>query len=96
MEQVTDDAGHAVLQQAVERYQAVLVPRPVAAYALGSLTHGASARWSPDPAVAADLLGRELFPLYLQYIDDHIARLGDVEAADLAAAFTAWRRELTA
>ena len=51
---------------------------------------------APDPGVAADLLGRELLPLYLQYIDDHVARLGDVGAGDLAAAFTAWRRELTA
>lgn len=49
---------------------------------------------APDPGVAADLLSRELHALYLQYLDDHIVRLLDVGAGELAAAFTAWRREL--
>jgi hypothetical protein len=48
-----------------------------------------------EPAVVA-LLERELRPLYLEYIDDHTTRLEDVGAADLAAAFTVWRRQLTA
>jgi hypothetical protein len=42
------------------------------------------------------LLERELRPLYLEYIDDHTIRLEDVGASKLAAAFTAWRRLLTA
>jgi hypothetical protein len=41
------------------------------------------------------LLERELRPLYLEYIDDHTTRLEDLGATDLAAAFTAWRRQLT-
>ncbi|HYH48537.1 MAG TPA: hypothetical protein VEG38_03215 [Acidimicrobiia bacterium] len=51
---------------------------------------------APDPGAAADLLDRELLALYLQYIDDHIARLRDLGADDLGADFTAWRGELTA
>jgi len=59
---------------------------------------GAALRWrtaAPDPAVAAELLQQELLPLYLQYLDDHIARLHELGADDLAADFTAWRRQLT-
>ena len=49
-----------------------------------------------DEPAAVALLERELRPLYLEYIDDHTTRLEDVGAHDLAAAFTAWRRQLTA
>jgi hypothetical protein len=51
---------------------------------------------APDPGVAADLLDRELLPLYVEYIDDHVPRLRDVGAGDLAVEFVAWREELTA
>jgi hypothetical protein len=56
-------------------------------------------RWRttpPDPAAAAELLRRELLPLYLQYLDDHIDRLGALGSGDLAAEFGEWRRQLTA
>lgn len=56
-------------------------------------------RWrttAPDPAAAATLLERELLPLYRQYLDDHIARLRELGAGELAADFTAWRDQLTA
>ncbi|HZI38167.1 MAG TPA: hypothetical protein VFF24_07665 [Acidimicrobiia bacterium] len=49
-----------------------------------------------DEHAATALLERELRPLYLEYIDDHTTRLEDLGSADLAAAFTAWRRRLTA
>jgi hypothetical protein len=49
-----------------------------------------------DEHAATTLLERELRPLYLEYIDDHTTRLEDLGSADLAAAFTAWRRRLTA
>lgn len=58
---------------------------------------GAAIGWRttpPDPEIAAELLGRELLPLYLQYLDDHITRLGRLGADELAADFTAWRRQL--
>jgi hypothetical protein len=48
-----------------------------------------------DPAAAVALLERELRPLYLEYIDDHTTRLGDLGQPELARAFTAWRRRLT-
>jgi len=48
-----------------------------------------------DQPAALALLERELRPLYLEYIDDHTTRLEDAGRADLAAAFTAWRRRLT-
>ena len=56
-------------------------------------------RWRatpPDPGAAAELLRRDLLPLYLEYLDDHITRLRSLGADDLAADFTAWRQQLTA
>jgi hypothetical protein len=49
-----------------------------------------------DHPAAVALLERELRPLYLEYIDDHTTRLEDTGRPDLAVAFTAWRRQLTA
>ena len=49
-----------------------------------------------DESAAVALLERELRPLYLEYIDDHTTRLEELGEAGLAAAFTAWRRRLTA
>jgi hypothetical protein len=60
---------------------------------------GEALRWRttpPDPAVAAELLRRELLPLYLQFLDDHIIRLGQLGADDLVTDFIAWRHQLTA
>jgi predicted nucleotidyltransferase len=45
---------------------------------------------------AIALLGEQLVPLYLHYIDDHIARLGALERCDLVKAFEAWRARLVA
>jgi hypothetical protein len=47
-----------------------------------------------DPGAAAALIGRELIPLYLQYIDDHIPRLAAAGRHDLAARFRGWRASL--
>lgn len=49
-----------------------------------------------DEPAAVALLERELRPLYLEFIDDHTTKLEDLGAAELAAAFTRWRRQLTA
>ena len=48
-----------------------------------------------DEPAAVALLERELRPLYLEFIDDHTSRLDELGATELAAAFTAWRRQLT-
>ena len=60
----------------------------------------AALAWRDDPpsdlqAVTA-LLRRELVPLYLEYIDDHVARLEALGRDDLASAFVDWRRRLLA
>ena len=48
----------------------------------------------PDPTVATALLRREMIPLYLHYIDDHIARLTAADRRDLAEAFAQWRHRI--
>ena len=51
----------------------------------------------PDPneALATELLRRELMPLYLYYLDDHIARLTELKEPALATAFVRWRDAIT-
>jgi hypothetical protein len=49
---------------------------------------------SPDSSVALPLLAREMTPLYLAYIDDHVSRLSALGRGDLALAFEEWRRRL--
>jgi hypothetical protein len=47
-----------------------------------------------DDDKAAALLGRELLPLYLHYIDDHITRLHAINRHRLADGFRRWRARL--
>jgi hypothetical protein len=49
-----------------------------------------------DSSEVAALLGRALLPLYLHYIDDHIARLLAVGRQGLADSFQQWRARLLA
>ena len=49
----------------------------------------------PGQALASQLLGEQLLPLYLYYIDDHIRRLGTIGENSLAVAFREWRDRLT-
>ncbi len=49
-----------------------------------------------DEATAVALLQRDLMPLYLQYIDDHIARLHAAGQHRLAGGFRRWRGRLLA
>ena len=44
-----------------------------------------------DPRAAAELLRRQLVPLYVHYLDDHIARLTALGEPDLATAFGRWK-----
>jgi len=61
---------------------------------------GAALAWREAPpgddSAAVQLLREQLLPLYLQYIDDHIARLAAVGRRDLAGDFTDWRACLSA
>ena len=58
----------------------------------------AALRWRTAPPddlpAAAGLLGRELLPLYVHYLDDHTARLTELGDVDLAGSFTRWRARL--
>jgi len=53
-------------------------------------------REAPADDEATALLGRELTPLYLDYIDDHITRLRAVDRGRLADSFHRWRNRLLA
>jgi hypothetical protein len=54
-------------------------------------------RLGPPPGdEASALLGQELIPLYVHYIDDHIARLRAVHRHSLADSFLQWRTRLLA
>jgi hypothetical protein len=49
-----------------------------------------------DETAAVALLSRELIPLYLHYLDDHIVRLSAAGHDRLAGRFREWRARLTA
>ncbi len=53
-------------------------------------------RERPADDGATELLGRELIPLYVQYLDDHIGRLQAVNCRRLVAGFQRWRARLLA
>jgi hypothetical protein len=59
----------------------------------------AALAWRLEPPAddeATVLLSRELIPLYLHYVDDHIARLSAVSQRRLADSFRRWRARLVA
>lgn len=64
----------------------------------GARLVAAALTWRTTPPdntqAAAELLGQELVPLYLHYIDDHTARLDALGEVDLAEAFESWRSRL--
>jgi predicted nucleotidyltransferase len=49
-----------------------------------------------DDDEVADLLRKDMVPLYVYYIDDHIARLDGLGKVELARAFVDWRARLEA
>jgi hypothetical protein len=53
-------------------------------------------RERPADDAATDLLSRELIPLYVQYLEDHIARLHAVNRGQLAGGFQRWQARLVA
>lgn len=59
---------------------------------------GAALAWRtepPDSLVAVPLLAREMLPLYVSYINDHVSRLAALGRADLVRAFESWRDRLS-
>ncbi len=61
---------------------------------------GAALAWRTVPPsddhAAAELLGEQLLPLYLYYIEDHITRLDRLGQSELAGEFAHWRERLVA
>jgi hypothetical protein len=53
-------------------------------------------RERPADDEAAELLSRELIPLYVQYLEDHIGRLQSADCFRLADSFRRWRARLEA
>jgi hypothetical protein len=49
-----------------------------------------------EPAAVVELLGEQMLPLYLEYVDDHIGRLRSMDRGDLAGSFEDWRAQLLA
>jgi hypothetical protein len=69
------------------------------AHAPAAALVAAALAWRSEPPAddeATALLGRELVPLYVQYIDDHIARLQAVDRRRLAERFQRWKARLLA
>jgi hypothetical protein len=69
------------------------------AYAPAAALVTAALAWRrerPADNEATELLSRELIPLYVQYLDDHIARLQAVNCYRLADGFQRWRARLLA
>ncbi len=64
--------------------------------AAGLVTAALAWREQPptDTEAAAALVGQDLIPLYLQYIDDHTARLAAAGHDLLADRFRGWRTRL--
>jgi hypothetical protein len=59
----------------------------------------AALAWRHEPPAgdeATALLSQELIPLYLHYVDDHIARLRAIDHYRLAGSFQRWRSRLLA
>jgi hypothetical protein len=77
---------------AAERYLA-RVYAPAAALVTAAL---AWRREWPANDEATELLSRELIPLYVQYLEDHIARLQAVNCCRLADSFQRWQARLVA
>jgi hypothetical protein len=68
-------------------------------YAPATTLVTAALAWRLEPPAADEataLLGRELIPLYVHYIDDHIARLRAADRYRLADSFHRWRTRLLA
>lgn len=62
-----------------------------------TVARGAAWRREPPPhGEAAALVSRELVPLYVHYLDDHIVRLRAVGRHRLAERFRRWRTRLLA
>ncbi|HWG07838.1 MAG TPA: hypothetical protein VN672_02410 [Solirubrobacteraceae bacterium] len=88
----TADTGQVGTNEAAVTHYLADNEAPAAALVAAAL----SWRTAPptDEQEAARLLGEQILPLYLYYIDDHITRLSSLGQDELAGAFTHWRERL--
>jgi hypothetical protein len=89
----TAETGQAGASSLAARYYLARADAPATALVTAALA------WRLEPPAddeATALLGRELIPLYVHYIDDHIARLHAVNRHRLADSFHQWRTRLLA
>jgi hypothetical protein len=87
----TAETGHVGTNTLAARHYLASPDVPAASLVAASL---AWRREPPPHGEAAALLSRELVPLYLHYLDDHIARLRAVGHHRLADRFRRWRTRL--
>jgi hypothetical protein len=88
----TADTGQVGTNEAAVAHYLANRDGPAAALVAAAL----SWRTAPptDEQEAAELLGDQILPLYLYYIDDHITRVSSLGQDELARAFTHWRERL--
>lgn len=89
----TAETGQVATNAIAARHYLASPDPPAAALVAAALA------WRLEPPVgneAIALLSRELVPLYVQYVDDHIARLRAVDRRRLADSFQRWRTLLLA
>jgi hypothetical protein len=87
----TAETGLVGTNHAATEHYAASGAAPAAGLVVAALSWRVS---PPDRAPAIALLGREMIPLYLDFIDDHASRLAAAGRPDLAGAFGAWRARI--
>jgi hypothetical protein len=89
----TAQTGHVGTNTLAARHYLASPDVPATSLVAAALTW----RHEPPPQdETAELLSRELVPLYVHYLDDHIARLRAVDQHRLADRFRRWRSSLLA
>jgi hypothetical protein len=89
----TAETGQVATNARAAEHYAVGANRPAATLVTAALAW----RLEPPPAdEAIALLSRELIPLYIDFLDDHIARLHAIDHNRLAGRFRRWRARLLA
>jgi hypothetical protein len=90
----TADTGRVGTNAAASEHYLAADRAPAAGLVAAALTW--RTRPPADQAAAVALLRSELIPLYVQYIDDHVARLHAEGQHTLAGGFRRWRARLLA
>jgi hypothetical protein len=90
----TAETGLVGTNEAAAQHYRNAVPPPPATELVAAALAWRNEPPGEEPATA--LLQDGMIPLYLHYIDDHVARLASIGRTDLADAFGEWRRRILA